>query len=602
MRMFPSRSLRALALASSAAMLVGCQTKLPMPTLLEAHDEFIVGHDTIGGTVKSARGEEAGVWVIAETVDLPTRFAKIVVTDQRGRFLIPDLPKASYEVWVHGYGLVDSPKVDAAPGTRLELKAAVASNAAADRTAAGESPVAKPARPQGSARDLVLTLWDWSRPTAHLNGLTGTDERRPTVNPHGPLYGALENGTDFVPVLEPARNRAHEMLHPVRARNTTGQGDRPSRDGRGGDQAAVMDERERVWFATHIRAPQNPGFCGKGSTHASARAFPLPASTRQLSMYDPKSGRFTLIDTCFTTQRLAFAEDASHTLWIGGGDGGQPVLGWLDRKRYDDTGDAAAAQGWTPFVLDSNGNGRRDGWTEPGQPLAADKDQRIAIGLRGVAVDPVDGSVWGTAAGRPGYVVRVAPGRDPATTALTEIYQPPAPGYGPSDGDIDSNGVFWVALASGHLASFDRRRCKGALNGPAAATGRHCPEGWTLYALPGPQVRDVSDAGSAEVGHAVWVDRFDVLGLGRDVPVATGNLNASLLALVGGKFVDLAVPYPSGFFATGMEGRIDDPASGWRGRGLWANYTARTGLRLEDGKENRPRLVRFQLRPDPLAR
>ena len=71
------------------------------------------GEGDVAGVVTSAKGAEAGVWVIAETTDLPTKFAKIVVTDERGRYLIPDLPKAKYEVWVRGYGLVDSPKVSA---------------------------------------------------------------------------------------------------------------------------------------------------------------------------------------------------------------------------------------------------------------------------------------------------------------------------------------------------------------------------------------------------------------------------------------------------------------------------------------------------------
>ncbi|MGE3278180.1 MAG: carboxypeptidase-like regulatory domain-containing protein, partial [Vicinamibacterales bacterium] len=75
-----------------------------------------VDADDIGGVVTGARGPEAGVWVIAETLDLPTRFSRTVVTDDRGRYLIPDLPKASYRVWVRGYGLVDSPRVEAAPG------------------------------------------------------------------------------------------------------------------------------------------------------------------------------------------------------------------------------------------------------------------------------------------------------------------------------------------------------------------------------------------------------------------------------------------------------------------------------------------------------
>src|SRR6266571_1760212 len=82
--------------------------------------------DDIGGVVTSAKGPEAGVWVIAETSDLPTKFVKIVVTDDRGRYVLPDLPKASYNVWVRGYGLVDSPKVKAAPGKNLNLTAVVA--------------------------------------------------------------------------------------------------------------------------------------------------------------------------------------------------------------------------------------------------------------------------------------------------------------------------------------------------------------------------------------------------------------------------------------------------------------------------------------------
>src|ERR1700719_1948868 len=83
----------------------------------------------IGGPVTGPNGPEAGVWVIAETKDLPTRFAKIVVTDDQGRYLVPDLPKANYTIWVRGYGLVDSPKVQAAPGKPLDLKAVVAPSA-----------------------------------------------------------------------------------------------------------------------------------------------------------------------------------------------------------------------------------------------------------------------------------------------------------------------------------------------------------------------------------------------------------------------------------------------------------------------------------------
>src|SRR5579862_3963635 len=87
--------------------------------------------DDIGGVVTSSNGPEAGVWVIAETHDLPVRYIKIVVTDDRGRYLIPELPKATYSVWVRGYGLVDSPKVMAEPGRQLNLTATIAPDEAA---------------------------------------------------------------------------------------------------------------------------------------------------------------------------------------------------------------------------------------------------------------------------------------------------------------------------------------------------------------------------------------------------------------------------------------------------------------------------------------
>src|ERR1041385_5026439 len=83
-----------------------------------------IDNDDIGGVVTSSKGPEAGVWVIAETTDLPTRYIKIVVTDDRGRYLLPDLPKANYNVWVRGYGLVDSAKIKAVPGKLLNLTAA----------------------------------------------------------------------------------------------------------------------------------------------------------------------------------------------------------------------------------------------------------------------------------------------------------------------------------------------------------------------------------------------------------------------------------------------------------------------------------------------
>src|SRR5438270_11130511 len=98
----------------------------PQAAATAAQAPVQIDSEDIGGVVSSRFGPEAGVWVVAETRDLATRFAKIAVTDERGRYVIPDLPKAKYRVWVRGYGLVDSPKVDAEPGKLLDLKAEVA--------------------------------------------------------------------------------------------------------------------------------------------------------------------------------------------------------------------------------------------------------------------------------------------------------------------------------------------------------------------------------------------------------------------------------------------------------------------------------------------
>src|SRR5499426_210409 len=95
--------------------------------------QVAIDNDDIGGVVRSPSGPEAGVWVIAETTELPTKYAKMVVTDDQGRYVIPDLPTANYSVWVRGYGLVDSPKVRARPGQQLNLAAVPAPD---DRAAA----------------------------------------------------------------------------------------------------------------------------------------------------------------------------------------------------------------------------------------------------------------------------------------------------------------------------------------------------------------------------------------------------------------------------------------------------------------------------------
>ena len=191
-------------------------------------------------------------------------------------------------------------------------------------------------------------------------------------------------------------------------------------------------------------------------------------------------------------------------LWFTGGG---PVEGWFDTQDLrQDAATRRRRRAGRAFVLDTNGNGKRDAYVEPDQPVDPTKDKRINAPFYGVAPSPVDGSVWGSVLGMPGSLVRLVPGSNPPATALSEIYEvpwnnpkAPAQGFAPRGMDVDSNGVVWTVLSSGHLASFDRRKCKGPLNGPTA-TGQHCPEGWTLYPLPGPNYKGAVGFGERRLG------------------------------------------------------------------------------------------------------
>jgi hypothetical protein len=366
----------------------------------------------------------------------------------------------------------------------------------------------------------------------------------------------------------------------------------------------MFDGSGRVWLTSTVRPPDNPAFCRSGSNHPSAKLFPLERSSRHLAVYDPKSNKLTHVSTCFGTHHLVFAEDANNTLWTSGGG---EVVGWLNTKMLDETGDEERSQGWTALVLDTNGNGKRDAYVEPTEPADATKDTRIRGGFYGVAAAP-DGSVWGSILGFPGALVRLNPGARPPETTLAEVYEPPMDdkrepvrGYAPRGFDIDRNGVLWAAMGSGHMASFDRRKCKASLNGPKA-TGQHCPEGWTFYTEPLPQFKGVTAEGSVEASYYTWVDQFDTFGLGPNVPINTGNESEGLLALKDGKWVVLRVPYPLGFYTKWLDGRIDDPKAGWKGKGLWATYSSRAPYHMEGGKGTTSKVMQFHLRPDPLAK
>src|ERR1700730_12483 len=318
-----------------------------------------------------------------------------------------------------------------------------------DRIAKGELPFAQPPRPQGVERNIVVTLWDWSRPTAYMHDLTPTDRRNPTVNANGKLYGTTEDSTDYLPILDPAHNSASEIKHPVRDTNTPTSktaplepspywGAEPIWDSQTTTHNPMMDEKGRVWFTARVRPPANRDFCKQGSSHPSAQVFPLQESNRHLSMYDPASGKFTLISTCFPTHHLNFATDANQTLWTRAGWPHKPGGGWHNRKMFEEIADEQKSQGWAPFVLDTNGSGKRDDYVEPNQPTDPAKDKRIVPGSRPYAVmpNPTAASIWYTVAifgGPPGFL------RYEPATGLSEVYHVPSPAFGIRGGDIDQN-------------------------------------------------------------------------------------------------------------------------------------------------------------------
>jgi hypothetical protein len=662
--------------------------------------EMAISAVDIGGVVRSAKGPEAGVWVVAETNDLPTKFIKIVVTDDQGRYLLPELPKANYDLWIRGYGLVDSAHLQARPGSTINLKAVTAPDERAaaqvypasywislmrlppgklppyelgrelkgcmschqlgdketrelpawigkvnssqegwdhrvtggvqsgtmsrlflgtmgaqrtmfadwtDRVAAGALPEVQPQRPSGIERNLVVTMWDWGGPTDYMHDAAVSDRRNPTVNANGWVYGTVET-RDVIAYVDPVKNKAGEIPIPTRA---TPQVDPPSgfwggeviRKPAGITRSGAIDEKGRMWFASRFHDANLPDFCKPGSSNKFTQYFSLAGpgnltgpGNKQVAFYDPRADKITSIESCFTPDHNDFSADDS--LFFGQHD----ALGWINTKVYDDTHNDEASQGWCPAVLDTNGDGKITEWTEPDQPVDPKKDHRIALKCYGIGVQE-DGTAWCSAGGEHNdEIVRVERGPNPPQSCKAEMYLPPKESgiHGARGIAVDSNGVAWVNFVPSDLvASFDRRKCK-VLNGPTA-TGEHCPEGWTYYQVPG-----VNFQGSnikADKTYLMVVDRLGVMGLGKDVVMTESEQTNSLLALIPktSQWVRLQVPYPMGFLSRDINFRVDNPKSGWKGRGTWSNYASQAIWHTETGKGTKGKVVKFQLRPDPLA-
>jgi hypothetical protein len=154
--------------------------------------------------------------------------------------------------------------------------------------------------------------------------------------------------------------------------------------------------------------------------------------------------------------------------------------------------------------------------------------------------------------------------------------------------------------ATSQWARFDRSKC-AKTSGPGADKGDLCAEGWTVWQTQGPKFKGTNYP--ADFHYFGWVDQHNVAGFGKDTPFLTGSNSDSLIALdpATGKWTYLRVPYPLGFYQRGMDGRIDDAAAGWKGRGLYANYGTHLVWHVEGGKGTTGKIVKFQIRPDPQA-
>jgi hypothetical protein len=654
--------------------------------------------DDIGGLVTGPKGPEAGVWVIAETTDLPTRFARIVVTDDQGRYVLPDLPRASYQLFARGYGLLDSARQPGKPGERVNFKVQPAPDARSaaqaypaawwlsmaelppgdmsprqvadqvrnclnchqlggkatreilpsitagaksgleawerrvqmgpvgpnmgasfkrmgaqgrmlsdwtDRIAKGEAPKQTPPRPEGVERNIVVTWWDWGTEKDGRTDNSPGDLRNPTQNANGPVYG-VSQPTDLLIVLDPLEHRVRNITVPSKASKI---GDSPAPSPYWGEEdvwerssdprSVAMDAQGRVWFTGRIRDnAQQPAHC---TTSAFGKYFPLKSGGRQIMRYDPKTAQFDGIDTCFAADHNQIGRDNFFYF------GMQNALGWVDLNAYAKTGNAETSQGWCPAVLDTTGDGRITEWTEPNAAPDPKKDLRVAFGCYSVAVNPLDGSAWCSGIGpTDNKLVRIERGSNAPATCKAEVFEAPPnitpPAYGSGGLEIDSKGVVWQNWrGSGHFSAFDRSKCK-VTTGPTA-TGQSCPEGWTFYRNESPTYQNAPTIFSDE-SYLTQMDFHDVLGLGRDVPLY-GNVNSDSLEVfvpTTRQFVTLRVPYPMGFFSRSAVGRVDDPKTGWKGKGLWSSFSTYAAWHLEGGKGVKQKVVKFQIRPNPIAK
>ncbi len=523
------------------------------------------------------------------------------------------------------------------------------------RVAGGELPSEAPPRPQGVERNVVLTSWDWSNGRYDHDNVS-TDRHDPTVNANGPIFGVI-GYWGFIESIDPKTMKTSEFGYKVTP-NKSVEILPPETLPDAFPHNPMMDRNAELWVTDlgHAGAPlpnraEPPAVLPYCTDPANkfAKYWPQPGkTTNTIVHYDPKTKAIEGVPMCNGMHHLMFNVDRKTLFFSGGGSvDGANVVSWIDIDVWKATKDPQKSVGWCPMVVDTNSTtpnkvgannevtitpdrtqwnttpraagsmgGPADGEGGQAQMAAAvkmdpKKDTRVDGHLYGIDADISDGSMWAVkTAPFPTGIVRFHPGTKPPETCKTEFYEPGKLADGKSyeafNGrglSVDSKGVAWVAFANGRLGKLDRKKCK-VISGPLAIDGQQCPDGWSYYDTPGPKMAGVK-TGSADFHYLMWVDLHDTLGLGKDVPIVPGSNSDSLLAFdtKTEKFNIIRVPYPMDFHTRGMDGRIDNPAAGWKGKGVFATYASQPVWHQEGGEDasTGPQLVKFQVRPDPLA-
>ena len=452
-----------------------------------------------------------------------------------------------------------------------------------DRIAAGELPKTKPQRPQGVERNIVVTMWDWGDAKTYLHDEIATDKRNPTVNAWGKIYSATEDSTDNLPILDPKTNTVTYLkMTPRDPKTPAGSfiqsgnfprlpspywGDEKIWNSQTSVHNPMLDQDGRVWLTARIRAPQTPAFCRKGSDHPSAKLFPMDNAGRQAAVYDPKTEKLTLRRPLLHHPPPGLRGGRQqHAVVLGrrraraGGRLAQHQEIPGDRRRRGLAGlDARSSS--TPTATASATKAMSSRTSRSIRPRTSASSPASTASATTRTTAPSGARCWPM----PGGVVHVIPGDNPPATTLSEYYE--VPFNEPQRRGQRLRSARLRHRPQGRGLDPARERPHGELRpqevqGPAQRPDR-APAGIARKAgrsisSPARSSRASNEPGAVQSSYYTWVDQFDTLGLGKNVPMATGNMSDSLEALVDGKFVTLRVPYPMGFHAKGLDGRIDD--------------------------------------------